>query len=730
MKFINNSFNTDLILPRVLIATVTFYFLKTAFWPLTYLFVAGLGISAILLVINFDHDFKLADFINDFKLPILLAGVFILEFIVRGQFLITIVQKEIFLLFLLFSFFYILYWRRSLFSGNIISSYFIKLLIITIIMISILNLLIQFFHLIFSADLLSQLNISNGLTIANDYNYFSLFLLFGLVIINYNGESKKFYYHISGLQTIFFSLILIINILLSGSRRAFLVLILLSAIKIIGYVFSKKKDLNSQVLLKRFLQIILFGFIFFLFLVLVARYIPKTNLKAIATRYSTFTETDNLRRTEKYLWKGEPEIPSDFNHLIDKASLKEDGKYWKCVSAPGTSIQYLNTIYGKSIQVTRNGSRHDGYSLQFVGPDILYYANHTYKISFKIKLLSGDFNSFKVGWWVNDNNRGFANCADLKKETEPIGDGWYNCISEYTFIDNHFGLTGFFNSVLDRTSFVISDFELIDLNKDLFLPRYVFEVEGNDNLNTWLDKHNAPYIGNNLVSNGNFKYNGTFWKRSSDSSINIKIVDFKNVRCALISRGIGNGGDWSLFYAGRSIVYQANNEYQISFKIMPVKPYSIPFKVGFWVDEGEGFKNDLKLKIKSLNERWLEVKASYLFKHIHSDLRFFINSQLSNSQFYITDISLTNLTHLQNQIDTDICKITPTNKESLFSERITRWIYARDLGKLNLLAKTNYSVMDLTIWNGMEKNSWVTQRIMIGHIIHSYRYCYILELLV
>ena len=706
MKIFHGSIRTEWILPRVLISTVIFYFLKTAFWPLTFLFIAAYVITFLLLLFKIDRDFKFLQFITEFRLPLLLAGIFVLEYLVRHQFSIKIVQKDILLILVLFSLFYILYWRRSLFSGESVRSFFLHILIITLGLISILNLLFQFFHLLFPSGVLSRINISEGFSIANDYNFFCLFLLFGLLIVNCKNKNDFVYYPLSKTQILSLSLLFVLNIVISGSRRAIFVLLVLLIIKAVYSAYNGEKSYRNLKFLKSFIRILVTG-IFFLFIIILAlHYIPKQNLKNIVARYSTLTGAADNRFTEKFLWKRESILPLERKNLIDKASLEREEDFWKCVSAPGTSIMYLNTSYGRSIKVTRTGGGNDGFSLQYVGPEILYYANHTYRITFKIKFFEGDFNSFNVGWWVNDGNKGFANCAALQKKTTPVGDGWFVCKSEYTFIDNHYGLTGFFNSVSSRTSFVISDFELVDVNCDPSLPRYVFEIRGNDNVGDWLGKHNIPYSGNNLINNGSFESGKNFWRCTLDSSITVKIENIQNVKCALISRSEGNGGDWSLFNIGRPVRYFANNEYQIAFKVFPVKPRRIPFKVGFWVNEGEGILNDLKLRIDTLKNGWLEAKTSYNFRIDHTDLLFLINSQASNSQFYITDISLINITRTQYQTNIKSNKTDTIIGESFFSGRSSRWIYARELWK------TKFNKTEKLFGHGFDYLEWYGEKFM------------------
>ena len=252
------------------------------------------------------------------------------------------------------------------------------------------------------------------------------------------------------------------------------------------------------------------------------------------------------------------------------------------------------------------------------------------------------------------------------------------------------------------------------MDYDPRLPRYVFEVKGKENLASWLNKHNLPFSGKNLISNGNFEHGSTFWKCTTDSSINIKIENVDNIKCALVTRGEGNGGDWSLYNVGRPIEYKANNEYQIAFKILLVKPKFIPFKVGFWVDEGEGYQYNLKLKIDTLKNGWLDVKTSYTFKNDQYNLLFLINSQISNSRFYITDISLINLTQTQYQTDTNNYMADIIKSEPLFSDRTSRWLYAIELWK------TKFTWQNKLFGHGFDYLEWYGEKFMGNEKSKSY----------
>jgi hypothetical protein len=147
-----------------------------------------------------------------------------------------------------------------------------------------------------------------------------------------------------------------------------------------------------------------------------------------------------------------------------------------------------------------------------------------------------------------------------------------------------------------------------------------------------------------------------------------------------ITRGNGDGGYYSLFYAGRKIYFLKDCEYQLAFKLKPIYPKTIPFVVGYWINEGDGVLNNLKLNIETLKDGWLYVKANHTFKNTVSNLVFPINSQINNSQFLITDISLVNLTQPQYNLDPQY-QVGDTSKSTMISGRVSRLRFAQELWK-------------------------------------------------
>ena len=613
-------------------------------------------------------------------------------------------QKDILLISVLFSLFYFLYWSNSILNIKIPLSYTLYLILTITVAISILNLLNQLNILILPSGLISKLNISEGSAISNDYNFFSLFILFGLVLINYRSR-KDIFFHIYQKKWFIYllNLLIILNVILSGSRRGIIILVLLFFAYWIYSIFFIKK-VNIKLLLKKAIVFLIIAFSLFIIGLIVYQKVPKQKLSNIFFRYATLIGMSNINSFERLLWLRSTGFPKDKNHLIDKQSFIENIKYWNAYDAPGTVLTNLETPYGTGINMYRGNGDHGGFSLHYGGPSIIYYADHTYKISFKIKFISGNFNSFNVGFWVDDGGTGFSNSVALNKEIETIADGWYICSSQYTFINNHIGLDGFINSVADETSFIISDFELIDQDYDPNLPRYELEYRGKENLNNWINTLNPPWNKLNLIKNGDFTHGLSFWKHSSNS-LTVKITNIDDKKCALISRGDGDGGDWSLYYGG-DINFFANNEYQISLKIKLISPKTIPFNVGFWVNEGKGYKIALKYHIDTLENGWLNLKANYIFKNNQINLMFPINSQIDNSQFYIADINLVNLTKPQYQIKPAFQVEGTEKKETLFSGRTSRIKYALELWK------TEYRWYNELFGHGFDYYEWFGKKFL------------------
>ena len=486
-KFLSKLGSIPNYFPHILLITIAFYFYKTAFWPLTYLFVASYFILVVIFLFKSNFELGLLKFSQTFRFPLILAIVFIVCAIINGNLSNSLVAKDILLITVLFSLFYFLYFNENVFKKRLPLNFLINLLIITTTVISIFNILNIFNLSIVSAGLLSNLNISGGSTIANDYNFFSLFILFGLVILNFKSKNQNYLLGYPKWVVYLLNLIFFINIILSGSRRGMAILLVLLIAQLTYLIVNEGRNFDLNRLLKKFITALIIVAILFIVALTIYRKIPKQRLSVAVYRYAMMIGITNYNSIERILWENIDGIPQNKKYLIDENSFTAGYNYWSNSPTVGTIITNVSTPYGEGVKMIRNGPKID-FSLLYTGPKIIYYAKHTYRISFKIKFLNGDFSSFNVGWWVDDGGKGYSNTLVLDKKTELIGDGWYNCSSEYTFIDNQTGLIGFINSVDDKTECIISDFELLDLNYVPELPRFEFEYKEKGNLKTWLDK--------------------------------------------------------------------------------------------------------------------------------------------------------------------------------------------------------------------------------------------------
>jgi|GEM_PF-3063010 len=144
----------------------------------------------------------------------------------------------------------------------------------------------------------------------------------------------------------------------------------------------------------------------------------------------------------------------------------------------------------------------------------------------------------------------------------------------------------------------------------------------------------------NLIYNGDFSSGMKFWEKAAPDSIGHEIVHTKFGDAIRVSRFEGKGY-WSLKYNGRSIYYYGGNTYSFKFKYRVLQGSGVPFMIGWWVNEGKGYKNNLSATIRKLDNEWFEYTASYKFINDQFNLLSFMNSQQVNSVVDITDIELT-----------------------------------------------------------------------------------------
>jgi len=157
-------------------------------------------------------------------------------------------------------------------------------------------------------------------------------------------------------------------------------------------------------------------------------------------------------------------------------------------------------------------------------------------------------------------------------------------------------------------------------------------------------KNDNPQLPQNLIYNGNFELGTTNWFPEADSTT-FTIIETPFGNGIRVSRTNGDGGDFSLMYKGRPIIYYTGHCYRLRFKFKVEKGGTLPFSIGWWVnDANQGFLSHfLPLTIRNLNDGWKEATCTYKFKETHSDLPTFLNSLQDYSVVDIANVEMTDL---------------------------------------------------------------------------------------
>jgi len=335
------------------------------------------------------------------------------------------------------------------------------------------------------------INYNQLFSLVSDYNIYSLYFFYGLILLISNIKNRIFH---NGLNLLFF-LIYLMNIILSYSRRAYILFFLLIIVYLLWLIFSKNKDIIIYSFFKRgliaFLVLMSFVTVFF--------YINfdfnKDNfvVKSITVslyRINTIFDT-NKSYTEFYnvLWKSEinklhhDEItywntkPRDKNSLFYNGDFTNGKEFWSEKLSENDSVKY-EILEEKGLKFLRV-SKYKGsgfWPLLYKGREIYYHKGRKYTFNFKCRVIKGDGFPFHIGWWINDDNKIRNN---LNKEIKAIDKDWYLVTCSYTFKGNQHSMETFMNSQKEGTIVDFADIELIcDDTSDhsVFLDQYVYNI--------------------------------------------------------------------------------------------------------------------------------------------------------------------------------------------------------------------------------------------------------------
>jgi hypothetical protein len=166
--------------------------------------------------------------------------------------------------------------------------------------------------------------------------------------------------------------------------------------------------------------------------------------------------------------------PEEKNNLFYNSDFHLGTLYW-LPAASATEHSVIETPYGKGLKVTRKKGDHSYWSLLYNGRPIIYYAGHTYKLSFLFKVIKGSGIPFYVGWQAEDGFRGYPSYS-IPREITKLENGWNEIVFFDKFKNTHYDLPAFLNSLKDSTEIDIAKVKLIDIDRKEAQPKFVDEL--------------------------------------------------------------------------------------------------------------------------------------------------------------------------------------------------------------------------------------------------------------
>jgi hypothetical protein len=616
----------------------------------------------------------------------------------------------------------------SIFGDQII------LLSILIAIIGILKYIIQLMGIGFPEAVFSN---QVGTSLSSDYNFYVLFSFLGIIYLLFF-RSKigriKFYSFLS---------ILFINVVFSGSRRGLIFLFIFCAL---FFLFGTNFRFEIKKVTFRFA--VLIGVV----VLLLFSYYRLTNEKSIikknqSTDLLKTSEAQNVltkigyryftiinKRKSLYdffldIWdrnnkventsvkKQYPEMDGD--NLIYNGNFKLGLMYWYPM-ADKVVHEIIQTPYGNGVRVTRYNGDNSGWPLQYIGRDILFYAGHTYTISFKFKIDKGDNIPFKIGLKVDDPILG-GKASGLYPDIKNLENGWKQGICSHTFWRSISDIPLFMNSQEHDTEIEFADIKVQDINSIDSLPKFGDQVSYVRNeVQNYLKRYDSIYYAKNqnseektnLFYNGDFTMGTLFWLPAA-SATEHSLVETPYGKGIKVTRKDGDEAYWSLLYNGRPIIYWAGHTYRLSFLFRVLKGSGKPFNVGWQADDG--FRNFpsfyLPCEITRLEDGWNEAVLFDKFKNTHYDLPTFLNSMKDNTEIEIAKVRLVdvdnkgNLPRFVDELhakevkthDIPVKSASITNiQPGFYGSRIDRWKYSVEL------FINNYTLKQKIFGNGFD----------------------------
>jgi hypothetical protein len=164
----------------------------------------------------------------------------------------------------------------------------------------------------------------------------------------------------------------------------------------------------------------------------------------------------------------------DEKNLFYNGDFKSGTRFW-IPAASGTEHLLIETPYGKGIKVIRKEGDGTSWSFLYNGRPIIYYAGHTYKLSFLFRVIKGSGIPFYTGWFAEDGYRGIPSYS-LPLKIKKLRYGWSLGVIDEKFKHTHYDLSAFINSMKENSEVDIAQVKLEDMDRIDSLPKYVDEL--------------------------------------------------------------------------------------------------------------------------------------------------------------------------------------------------------------------------------------------------------------
>lgn len=527
--------------------------------------------------------------------------------------------------------------------------------------------------------------------LVTDYNFYILTSI--LAIISLTSRFSRINY--DRLHRISWQLVLLLfstNLILSASRRGFVFYITFLLFLLVIHIRDLFKLQKNRIIIQN-------TRLYFLVILAITAVMPIL----VSTRVLNTSSENTAILLVKYLsvfGKGLEDInqeksiykdlkPHSDNNLIYNGNFQYGMRFWG-IESDSTFAEEIQTPYGNGLRIHRTDGDDGNWSLRYRGRPIIYYSGHKYTISLKYRVIKGNEMPFRIGWWVDDGGYGYSKTASLQTTITDLGNGWHEIHGSHTFIESHLDLPTVLNSLRDYSIIEITDISITDEFAQHNLPIFADELDlSYHEMQNWLQEQNLQYYQKpNLFYNGDFKFGLTFWEPMADSTYH-ELITTPYGNHIRVTRTDGDGGYWSLYYNGPPIEYKSGSTYRIDFDFKVIRGNGVPFKVGWWVNDGDrGFRQtqDLTLAITDSLDGWQHARAEYTFLEDHSG----IATPISDFQdFSVVDFAnikllcLDDLADIPDFLSQVIAKkehrtdsiITSLNNRRLIGSRLSRWYF-------------------------------------------------------